>query len=300
MMQFSVRLVPVGETTLVLALTGELDLTTRPVLADFLDPIPRSPVTYVVVAAGDLWFCDVNGLHQLVLTHRALQAKGGHLAVAEARPPLQRLLDLMARHDTLPAIAAYTSMAEALAATDVETCQIDGPPVPMPRHLPRLRGLRSVHTAARHPREARPRRKPVDQSSAATITRSRALIVRSQALIVQSRALGEHAAGHRQVSTARLSEAHETVRRLGDTRRRCDDSLTALRATLLNARAAMDARATSLNPLKGLNPSGRVGAPPCHVPPHHGTLRTMTGWGTPVTLLMPRRTNRCRGLASGT
>ncbi|WP_240776901.1 STAS domain-containing protein [Nonomuraea basaltis] len=142
-MQLSVRLVPVGETTLVIALTGELDSTTRPVLAAFLDPLPRSQVKYVVVAASDLWFCDLNGLEQFAITHRAMQAKGGHLAVAEAQPPLRRLITLMTEH-ARPAIPVYVSMPEALADTDVEIYEMPAPPTPLSRHLPRLRNVPSV------------------------------------------------------------------------------------------------------------------------------------------------------------
>ncbi|MFB4274572.1 STAS domain-containing protein [Nonomuraea sp. MTCD27] len=141
MMQLAIQLVPVGDTTLVIVLTGELDINTRPMLAALLDPIPQSPVTYVVVAAADLWFCDLGGLHQLALTHRALQAKGGHLAVVEARPPLCRLIALWSAYAPAPAFVAYASMAPALSATDVQACQIGGPPAPLPRHLPRVRQL---------------------------------------------------------------------------------------------------------------------------------------------------------------
>jgi hypothetical protein len=59
--------------------------------------------------------------------------------------------------------------------------------------------------------------------------------------IVLSRALRERVADRRHVLADRLSTAEEGVRRLGDARRRCDDSLTALRATLREARAAMAA-----------------------------------------------------------
>ncbi|NUO99123.1 MAG: STAS domain-containing protein [Nonomuraea sp.] len=145
-MQLSVRLVPVGDTTLVIALAGELDPTTGPVLAAFLDPLPHSRVKYVVVAAGDLWFCDLNGLHQLAATHQAMQAKGGHLAVAEARPPLCRLIELMTEH-ARTAIPVFATMPDALADTDVEIYEATTPIRPVPRHLPRLRGARFPRTA---------------------------------------------------------------------------------------------------------------------------------------------------------
>jgi anti-anti-sigma regulatory factor len=208
-MQLSIRLVPVGDTTLVVVLTGALDVTTRPVLAAFLDPIPQSAVTYVVVAAGDLWFCDLNGLDQLALTHRALQAKGGHLAVAEAPPPLCRLIALMAQHDTRPAIAVYASMAAALSATDVETYQIDALPTPMPRHLPRVRELHDVHVPVRHPRAAPPRSEPVAPPPIPPPPPSATL---PTPIIIRSRALREQAVHHQQAIADRLSTAQQTVR----------------------------------------------------------------------------------------
>ena len=157
LMQLSVRLVPVGDTTLVIALEGELDPSTRPVLAAFLDPLPGSRVKYVVVAAGDLWFCDLKGLEQLAATHRALQAKGGHLAVAEARPTLCRLISLMADH-AHTAIPVFTTMPDALADTDVEIYGQTKPLRPVPRHLPALRGTRFPRPATRARRKGPPER----------------------------------------------------------------------------------------------------------------------------------------------
>ncbi|GAB2959873.1 STAS domain-containing protein [Nonomuraea fastidiosa] len=145
MMQLSVRLVPIDHTTLVITLTGELDRTTRPVLASFLDPVPKSPLTHVLVAAGDLWFCDLSGIERLALTHRALRAKGGHLAVAGARPPLRRLIALMGEQADA-AIPVFATMAEALAAAGVAAYRPAGP---ARRHLPRLR---TVQPAPRRPR----------------------------------------------------------------------------------------------------------------------------------------------------
>ncbi|MEV0386054.1 STAS domain-containing protein [Nonomuraea sp. NPDC050643] len=230
-MQLSIRLVPVGDTTLVMVLTGELDLTTGPILAAFLDPIPQSAITHVVVAAADLWFCDLSGLDQLALTHRALQARGGHLAVAEAQPPLSRLIGLMTQHDARPPIAVHASMAAALAATDVEAYQLDTPPAPIPRHLPRVRELRRVRVPAQRPRAARPRRpEPADVPPATPVTPA----------IVRARALREQAAERQHALADRLNTAEEGVRRLGDALRRCGESSAALRATLQEARKAAE------------------------------------------------------------
>ncbi|GGT20634.1 STAS domain-containing protein [Nonomuraea spiralis] len=156
-MQLSVRLVPVGDTTLVIALAGELDSTTSPILAAFLDPLPRSRVKHVIVAAGDLWFCDLNGLEKLAITHRAMQVKGGHLAVAEAQPALRRLVALMAEHGGT-AIPVFTAMPDALAGTGIEIYEQAGPPRPLGRHLPHFRRARDPRLE--RPHRARPARWP--------------------------------------------------------------------------------------------------------------------------------------------
>ncbi|MCK2217036.1 STAS domain-containing protein [Actinomadura sp. ATCC 31491] len=124
MTRLSIRLVPVDDVTLTISLSGELDVTTEPVLAAHLDPLPRSAVRHVVVAAGDLEFCDLRGLDQLAATHLALRGKGGWLAVAEASPALRRLIALSAEHGLLPsAIAVYPHVAAALTAAGVQAYQ---------------------------------------------------------------------------------------------------------------------------------------------------------------------------------
>ncbi|GAA2825651.1 hypothetical protein GCM10020220_012840 [Nonomuraea rubra] len=127
-MHLAVRLVPVGDATLVITLTGELDATTTRMLAALLDPLPRTPVRHVIVAAQDLWFCDLRGLHQLALAHRALQAVNGHLAIAAAPPALRRLIALMIGHGG-PALPLYASVAAALSAAGTA-------PAPLPEHRP--------------------------------------------------------------------------------------------------------------------------------------------------------------------
>ncbi|MEW9549894.1 STAS domain-containing protein [Nonomuraea sp. NPDC050783] len=233
MMQLSVRLVPVGETTLVVALTGELDSTTRPVLAAFLDPLPQSLVKYVVIAAADLWFCDLNGLEQLAATHRAMQARGGHLAVAEAKPPLRRLISLMAEQ-AQPAIPVYATMPEALADTDVDVYEVSKPPVPVPRHMPRLRNVRtaplsdSVRERLRQRRQQRPG--PV--------------VLPLSLVMDQSRHLREQTLRQRYTMTRQLMEAAESCLLLVSARERCAASLAALRNNRTTIQSAVRGPAT--------------------------------------------------------
>ncbi|MGP4098101.1 STAS domain-containing protein [Nonomuraea sp. KM90] len=259
MMQLSVRLVPVDDATLVVALTGELDSTTRPVLAAFLDPLPRSPVKYVLVAAGDLWFCDLNGLEQFAYTHGVLQGKGGHLAIAEAQPALRRLIGLMAAH-ACAAMPVFASMAEALAAAGVVEYQT---PALLPaghRHLPRLRSVPRVQPSVRdRPRPARelppgrsetdPPRPPAGPENGPPENGSHGHGPQGNgslpAIIHQSRTLCEQAVHQQQTLADQLAAAARARMRLITARERCNDSLGTLRANLTHARWALEPRCAS-------------------------------------------------------
>ncbi|MEU6711166.1 STAS domain-containing protein [Nonomuraea sp. NPDC046802] len=241
-MRLSVRLVPVGASTLVIALTGELDSTTGPVLAAFLDPLPASAVKYVIVAAGDLWFCDLNGLAQFAATHRAMQAKGGYLAVAEPQPPLHRLIALMTEQAP-GSIPMYTSMPEALAGTDVEIYETTGPPTPVGRHLPRLRHV------PRPPAGGRTRRSPLPRAEREAEREEAEL----PPIIHRSRTLRAQIAQQQQTMALRLDTAHQARTALDSTRRLCGDSLQAMRVNLVRARSAMDRRPQRPQPVAELD-----------------------------------------------
>ncbi len=277
MMQLSVRLVPIDDATLVIALTGELDVTTRPVLAAFLDPLPKSPVKHVLVAAADLWFCDLNGLEQLATTHAALRAKGGHLAVAEPQPPLRRLISLMSEQDQM-SFPVFASMTEALASAGVPEYQTEYrsehgtehgadhrtgvPPGGAYRHLPYMRlqprlqsGARRRFRARREPSptqplavqagEARLEEEPA-ASPVAPVTSAGSLAP----LVERSRMLRQQAFDQKQTLARRRATAVEARSLLHTTLERCDDNLTAMRSNLVRARAVISLGYVSLGSLK--------------------------------------------------
>ncbi|MGW3352079.1 STAS domain-containing protein [Nonomuraea rubra] len=235
MMQLSVRLVPVDDVTLVIALTGELDSTTKPVLAAFLDPLPQTPVKQVLVAAGDLWFCDLNGLELLARTHRALQEQDGYLALAEAQPSLRRLIALMSERSPA-AIPMFTSMPEALAAAGVEAYRTPEPPVKR-RHLPRMRPVLRTQPSARE--QARPRREPEPAQARPADPPIELDATRLPKIIFESRSLRHQIRHQQQALQDRLHIATEARTRLLRSRRRCDDSLLAMRSSLSEARSIL-------------------------------------------------------------
>ncbi|MEU6723267.1 STAS domain-containing protein [Nonomuraea wenchangensis] len=226
-MQLSVRLVPVGETTLVVALTGELDGTTRPVLAAFLDPLPQSRVEHVVIAAADLWFCDLDGLQQLALTHSAMRRKGGGLLVAEARPSLVRLISLM--NERTEPIPVYPSMPEALAQTDVDVYEVSGPPTPIPRHMPLVRKVRTTPLAE----DPRPQK---EAPPALSLVMSR------------SRGLREQTLRQRSTLTRQLLRTTQSRTLLLSARERCVASLEVLRTSRVTIQSAIGGRAAPPTP----------------------------------------------------
>ncbi|MEV0379263.1 STAS domain-containing protein [Nonomuraea sp. NPDC050643] len=243
MMQLAVRLVPVDDTTLVIALTGELDSTTRPVLAAFLDPLPQSPIKFVLVAAGDLWFCDMTGLELLALTHRALKAKGGHLAVAEAQPPLRRLIALMTEQ-AHPAIPVYTSMPEALAEAGVEAYRMPEGSGTSPRHLPRMRLMPRAQPSGRD--RSRARREPRSSVWENDPPLSPGAVAELEAaslppVIHRSRTLREQARHEQQAIRRGLSTASKARTTLTSALQRCDASMEALRVNLMSVRTTLEA-----------------------------------------------------------
>ncbi|GAA4914640.1 anti-anti-sigma factor [Nonomuraea thailandensis] len=235
MMQLSVRLVPVDDVTLVIALTGELDSTTKPVLAAFLDPLPQTSVKHVLVAAGDLWFCDLNGLDLLARTHRALQEQGGYLALAEVQPPLRRLVALMSERSPA-ALPLFDSMPAALAAAGVEAYQLPEPAVKR-RHLPRMRAVPRAQPVARE--QARSRREPAPAQARPLAPPVELDGSRLPKIIFESRTLRDQTRYQQQALHDRLSTAAEARTRLMTTRRRCDDSLLAMRLSLSEARSIL-------------------------------------------------------------
>ncbi|MGR6920394.1 STAS domain-containing protein [[Actinomadura] parvosata] len=267
-MPLSLRLVPLGDVTLLLFLAGELDRSNRFVLADALESIPRSPVTYVVVVAGDLGFCDLGGFDQLSLTHRRLRVKGGRLVVAGARPPLRRLIELRAGGDGAAAIALYPSVAAALSATDA-----DGRPAgasaasaasaalaARPRHLPRVRTLHRAQHPDQHstphlgqPPDRHSTQHPGQHSTPhlgqlpaplvsvprVASPRPPALIAATPPVIAWSQALRKQAADQQQVIAERLGTARGAAISMREGRRRCQESMTALRVTLQDVQATL-------------------------------------------------------------
>ncbi|WP_431897250.1 STAS domain-containing protein [Nonomuraea sp. bgisy101] len=84
-----------GSSAVVIALQGQLDLSTRALLTGevvmaLAQPASRPPA--VIVDLSELVFCDSSGLSALIGARWRMEAAGGRLALAGARGMVERLL----------------------------------------------------------------------------------------------------------------------------------------------------------------------------------------------------------------
>lgn len=86
---------------LVLALTGELDPHTAPILDEHVRRALEGPSPTVVLDLVDLTFIDSSGLRSVIAAHKALVERGGHLVLRSPGPTTRRLLDVTGLTDQL-------------------------------------------------------------------------------------------------------------------------------------------------------------------------------------------------------
>jgi len=90
------QIIPSGDATVtVLALAGELDLATTPLLEEAFDSLDGNRA--VVLDLGELTFIDSYGLHSILA-----RADTCALALARPRPNVRRLLTLTKSERVLP------------------------------------------------------------------------------------------------------------------------------------------------------------------------------------------------------
>jgi len=90
----------------VLALTGELDPHTAPLLQEQIDAVRSSsgdagPTTVVLELSG-LTFIDSSGLRVVISTQKALAADGGRLVLRNPSETARRLLEITGLVDHIP------------------------------------------------------------------------------------------------------------------------------------------------------------------------------------------------------
>ena len=92
--------------TVVISVSGELDLASSPALEEELERVAQSDAQVVVVDLRNLEFMDSTGLSVLVRAHQRAEENGRRLGLVNGSQQVQRLLTL-------------TGVADRLMLTDV-------------------------------------------------------------------------------------------------------------------------------------------------------------------------------------
>jgi anti-anti-sigma factor len=97
---------PAGESTVVMQLVGELDLSTVTVFVDAIDDVLELQPPKVELDLSDLSFIDSSGVGAYVTAFRRAMSQGTHLTVGARSPLVQRVLELSGVEEALAAEAA--------------------------------------------------------------------------------------------------------------------------------------------------------------------------------------------------
>ena len=82
------------EGVVTIALTGELDLATAPLIGDTFDRINGAQPVHVHFDLSGVNFCDAAGLSAFLAADRVLRAAGGRLSLIQPSPQILRLLTI--------------------------------------------------------------------------------------------------------------------------------------------------------------------------------------------------------------
>jgi anti-anti-sigma factor len=92
---------PVGESTVLIRLSGEIDLATSPALERRLCELIGQGARTLVLDLGDVTFCDVTAMNTLLRVEAELRAIGGRLRLLGPCPWMSRMLSVLALNDRL-------------------------------------------------------------------------------------------------------------------------------------------------------------------------------------------------------
>ena len=97
----------------VIAVSGEVDLSTAPELREMLLPFAESSPPLVVADLTDVTFVDSTALGVLVTSLKHIRAGGGDLRLVVTQPHISKVLDITGLSDVF---SVYTTTAEAVKA----------------------------------------------------------------------------------------------------------------------------------------------------------------------------------------
>ena len=85
---------PAENDVVTIAVTGELDLATAPLIGNTFDRINGAQPMHVHFDLSGLNFCDAAGLSAFLTADRVLRATGGRLTLIQPSPQTLRLLTI--------------------------------------------------------------------------------------------------------------------------------------------------------------------------------------------------------------
>lgn len=109
-MNLQIEVTDAGGLSVIVAITGELDLYTAPKLRERLDELILSGRAVVVIDLEKLDFMDSSGINVLVGSLKRLRASGGELRLVCTQPRLLKLFEITG---LLSSFAIYGSVATA-------------------------------------------------------------------------------------------------------------------------------------------------------------------------------------------
>ena len=95
-----------------LALSGELDLVSSPILGQALERANESDAELLIVDLRKLEFMDSTGLHLLVTAHQRAHESGRRFALIRGGDQVQRLFDLSGTAEFLPIVDSIEALLE--------------------------------------------------------------------------------------------------------------------------------------------------------------------------------------------
>jgi anti-sigma B factor antagonist len=107
-----VHILDSGERYCRIAVSGELDLHTAPLLRQALDDAVGRGRAEVVIDAAGVSFLDSSALMVLLTARDAVLAGGGTLRLADVSAPVERILEMVALTDVLIGSSADASSGE--------------------------------------------------------------------------------------------------------------------------------------------------------------------------------------------
>jgi anti-sigma B factor antagonist len=92
--QLRINVSPAEAGVVTIAVTGELDLATAPMVGDTFNKINGAQPLHVHFDLSGVNFCDAAGLSTFLAADRLLRATGGRLTLISPSPQIRRLLTI--------------------------------------------------------------------------------------------------------------------------------------------------------------------------------------------------------------